>query len=413
MEPWVIAGLVAGGALLGGLLTAAYLVRKMRGKVQYMMDALEDRETNFRFDDRKPGFRKYHRALNRIRFLFEREKNEVAEREHFYGAILDRVSTAVMVMDLSPRQQGGVLYCNKAALNTLGVATLSNVRQLGVISDELVNLLLAPDEAQEQRCSYFNERGKITLSLCAVEARLQQKDVKIVMFSDVTRNLVHNEELSWNKLIRVLTHEIMNTVTPIASLSRALSEELDKGMEENEDCQVMKEGLDTIFTSAEGLIRFVNSYRSLTRVAAPQKKPFYLYELIDTVKCLTARQVEEAGAALEYREQTDDILLYADTGQLSQVFVNLVRNALQAGATLIRITAAIDFAEAVVVQVFNNGRPIEKDNQEEIFVPFYTTKPEGTGIGLSLSRQIMRQHNGNLCLERSDGSGTVFRLVFH
>ena len=157
----------------------------------------------------------------------------------------------------------------------------------------------------------------------------------------------------------------------------------------------------------------METYRSLTHVSAPVKRAFYVEELITKVRQLVTRQLEEAGASLTYCEKSDDILLYADENQLSQVLVNLVKNALQAGASKIEMSAEIDASENVLVAVSNNGRPISKESREEIFVPFYTTKQEGTGIGLSLSRQIMRLHNGSIKLLRSDDRGTVFELQFH
>ena len=217
-----------------------------------------------------------------------------------------------------------------------------------------------------------------------------------------------NEEMSWNKLIRVLTHEIMNTVTPIASLSHTLSMDITSSENKSVNREELKLGLDTISESARGLIKFVDTYRSLTRVSAPVKKAFYLQELIDRVTQLTREQISVSGATLSYIEKSEDILLYADEDQISQVLVNLIRNAIQAKAT----TIEIDFSEAVVVNISNNGTPISKENYEDIFVPFYTTKQEGTGVGLSLSRQIMRLHNGSISLVCSNEKNTVFKLQF-
>ena len=411
MNELAVIGIALGSAVAGALLSGSFLSRTMRRKVAYMLDALEDRETNFRFDEHKFFFRRYHRTLNRIRFLFEREKEEVIEREHYYGRILERVRTAVVVVDRSERREGRVLYCNTAALNLLGMATFSHVRQLKTVDEHLLELFEASGNGKEQRCAYYNERGKITVSLVAVETQIQDKAVRILMLNDVTDEAAQHEDLSWNKLIRVLTHEIMNTVTPISSLSHALSQGLDDGGEVVEK-EELQQGLETIYKSSEGLIKFVNNYRMLTRVAVPQKSPFFLRELIERVKNLTSSPVTQAKAELTYIEKSEDILLYADANQISQILVNLVKNALQAGATVIRVTGEIDFAEAVVISIFNNGRPIDAENQEEIFVPFYTTKSDGTGIGLSLSRQIMRLHNGSLDLERSDEKGTVFKMVF-
>ena len=412
MSELAVIGIALGSAVVGALLSGSYLSRKMRRKMAYMLDALEDRETNFRFDEHKIFFRRYHRTLNRIRVLFERQKEELTEREHYYGRILERVRTAVVVVDLTPRREGNVLYCNAAALNLLGMATFSHVRQLKTIDEELARLFVELGIGKEQRCAFYNERGKVTVSLMAAEMLLQDKTVRILMLNDVTEEVAQHEDLSWNKLIRVLTHEIMNTVTPISSLSHALSVGLEEQGATTLEREELKQGLNTIYKSSEGLIKFVNNYRSLTRIAAPQKTPFFLRELMDRVKSLVSSQVMATAATFCYVEKSEDILLYADANQISQILVNLVKNALQAGATEIKVTGEIDFAEAVVIRVCNNGRPIEQSNQEEIFVPFYTTKQDGTGIGLSISRQIMRLHNGSLDLERSDVKGTVFRLVF-
>ena len=212
-----------------------------------------------------------------------------------------------------------------------------------------------------------------------------------------------DESASWSKLFRVITHEIMNTVAPIASLSDALSKE--------EDLDV-KAGLETISESSKDLIRFVESYRSITQVAPPVRKAVMVDELIDRVMRLNKAKIAEQGASLTYQANTPDLLIYVDEGQIMQVFNNLIKNAVQAGATSIRITAALNSEDQTVIRVANNGKAIPLRQIDEIFVPFYTTKPNGTGIGLSLSKQIMLRHNGTLNLEQSDNQTTVFSLVF-
>ena len=212
-----------------------------------------------------------------------------------------------------------------------------------------------------------------------------------------------DESASWSKLFRVITHEIMNTVAPIASLSDALSKE--------EDLDV-KAGLETISESSKDLIRFVESYRSITQVAPPVRKAVMVDELIDRVMRLNKAKIAEQGATLTYQAKTLDLLIYVDEGQIMQVFNNLIKNAVQAGATSIRIIADLNSEDQTVIRVANNGKAIPLRQIEEIFVPFYTTKPNGTGIGLSLSRQIMVRHNGILNLEQSDNQMTVFSLVF-
>ena len=211
------------------------------------------------------------------------------------------------------------------------------------------------------------------------------------------------ESTSWSRLFRVITHEIMNTVAPIASLSDALSKE--------EDLDV-KAGLETISASSKDLIRFVESYRNFTEVAPPVRKAVMVDELVERVLRLNKAKVAESGATLTYQPRTTDLLIFADEGQIVQVFNNLIKNAVQAGANSIRITADLNKDDQTVIRVANNGRAIPLRHVEEIFVPFYTTKPNGTGIGLSLSRQIMVKHNGILTLEQSDSQLTIFALVF-
>ena len=225
----------------------------------------------------------------------------------------------------------------------------------------------------------------------------------------VERRRQQDEQESWTKLLRVLTHEIMNTVSPIASLSEALSHyanvpEADREMD-------IKAGLETIASSSKDLISFVESYRELAGVARPIPKALMLDQLVNKVIELTREQCLEEGVLCTYYPKTDDILIYADESQISRILINLIKNAIQAKATHIHISAEIDSNEQTLIHVYNDGVPISPESQEQIFIPFFTTKQDGSGIGLSLSRQIMRAHNGTIDLTRSDDQGTEFTLT--
>ena len=375
--------------------------RKMRGKVAYMLDALEDKELNFRFDEKRIRGRQFNKTLNRLRNIFDKERHEIIEQEKYFGLMLDHVKTGIAVVE----DDGRVAYSNNTALSLLGIATFGHIRQLRTVSDSLYEAFHTISDGTEERASYYNESGKMTISLTASEATIGKDTVRIIAFNDISSEIAENEQQSWSKLIRVLTHEIMNTVTPISSLSETL---LDfDGLSDD-----LKNGLSTISQSSKGLIKFVDSYRNLTRVAPPVKKAFYFRELVERVISLTREQAVMSGATCTYVEKSDDILLYADEGQITQIMINLVKNAIQADAKNITITAHITLSEQTVISVANDGLPISRESQDEIFVPFFTTKQEGTGIGLSLSRQIMRLHNGSLTLTRSDENGTIFTLLF-
>ena len=237
---------------------------------------------------------------------------------------------------------------------------------------------------------HFKEKSALNRALNRIKGIFERRDAA-------------NEESSQNKLFRVMTHEIMNTVAPIASLSDALLTE--EGVD-------VKAGLETISASSKDLIRFVESYRSMTQAQPPVRKAVMVDELMDRVLLLNKTKIAEQGATLTYQANTPDLLIYADEGQIMMVFNNLIKNAVQAGATSIRITADLNSEDQTVIRVANNGKAIPLRQTEEIFIPFYTTKPNGTGIGLSLSRQIMVRHNGNLLLEQSDQNLTVFVVVF-
>ena len=287
---WHIIGACVIVAIVVAVIATLRTRRKDIKKVAYMMDALEDGELNFRFQDKN----KFNRTLNRIRTIFEKQ-----------------------------RQQ--------------------------------------------------------------------------------------HEQDSWTKLIRVLTHEIMNTVSPIASLSDALSKSMDGTGHSELD---VKAGLDTISDSSKNLIKFVETYRELSGVARPLKKAIDLQELMDKVIGLDQELLAEKGAVCTYTPEEPDLMVYADEGQISQILINLIKNALQAGAKHVNITGRMGKEDDVILRIANDGGPIPVAAQEQIFVPFYTTKKEGSGIGLSLARQIMRQHNGTIDLLRSDVNETVFELRF-
>ena len=223
------------------------------------------------------------------------------------------------------------------------------------------------------------------------------------------RQRQQHEQDSWTKLIRVLTHEIMNTVTPIAALSDALSKSVDENGNSEMD---IKAGLSIISDSSNNLIKFVQTYRQLSGVARPLRKAISLKELIDKTITLEGEHLSAHNAACTYQTTNPNLIIYADEGQIQQILINLIKNALQASATKIGIESGTLNADEIFLRIANNGAPIPASNQEQIFIPFFTTKPDGSGIGLSISRQILRQHNATITLVKSDVNETVFEIVF-
>lgn len=391
-----------GGAVIAALtyiVTRAATRRKLIGKIDFMSDALDSGETAFRYSESRWRNRRLNKSLNRLRSIFEAEKADIRERERYFGTMLDHVQSGVIVIDGEK-----IDYSNTVAKGFLGMAEISSLRQIGRLSPDLANAFREASE-MESRASFISERGMVQFSISACTARLHGKEVSIVTFNDITREMENNESESWTRLIRVLTHEIMNTVTPVASLSSALSQNLDSYSAED-----IRSALGTIASSSEGLISFVQSYRSLTHISAPVRKAFYLKDLVnDSVNIAKANW---PSVNVLYRELSSDVILYADYGQMSQVLNNLIKNAVQAGAGNISITASIDKREQTVIDIANDGEPISASGQEQLFVPFYTTKgTSGTGVGLSLCRQIVRLNGGTIKLSSSTPEATVFTIV--
>lgn len=391
-----------GGAVIAALtyiVTRAATRRKIIGKIDFMSDALDSGETAFRYSESRWRNRRLNKSLNRLRSIFEAEKADIRERERYFGTMLDHVQSGVIVIDGEK-----IDYSNTVAKGFLGMAEISSLRQIGRISPDLANAFREASE-MESRASFISERGTVQFSISACTARLHGKEVSIVTFNDITREMENNESESWTRLIRVLTHEIMNMVTPVASLSSALSQNLDSYSAED-----IRSALGTIASSSEGLISFVQSYRSLTHISAPVRKAFYLKDLVnDSVNIAKANW---PSVNVLYRELSSDVILYADYGQISQVLNNLIKNAVQAGAGNVSITASIDKREQTVIDIANDGEPISASGQEQLFVPFYTTKgTSGTGVGLSLCRQIVRLNGGTIKLSSSTPEATVFTIV--
>lgn len=394
--------IVLGGAVIAALtyiVTRAATRRKIIGKIDFLSDALDSGETAFRYSESRWRNRRLNKSLNRLRSIFEAEKADIRERERYFGTMLDHVQSGVIVIDGEK-----IDYSNTVAKGFLGMAEISSLRQIGRISPDLANAFREASE-MESRASFISERGTVQFSISACTAKLHGKEVSIVTFNDITREMENNESESWTRLIRVLTHEIMNTVTPVASLSSALSQNLDSYSAED-----IRSALGTIASSSEGLISFVQSYRSLTHISAPVRKAFYLKDLVnDSVNIAKANW---PSVNVLYRELSSDVILYADYGQMSQVLNNLIKNAVQAGAGNVSITASIDKREQTVIDIANDGEPISASGQEQLFVPFYTTKgSSGTGVGLSLCRQIVRLNGGTIKLSSSTPEATVFTIV--
>ena len=363
-------------------------------KVTFLFDAIDNGDFSFNFPTEK-GFKEdkiLHKSLNRIKLFLQHTREEQMNREKYYEQILNAVDTGILVVD----SHDNILQHNQAALRLLDTDVLTHMNQVkGKLKDEH----LAKHETQ---------------------AMLKDKHVRIIALSDVSHELSNQEVDSWIKLIRVLTHEIMNTITPVTSLSETL---LTRVTEDKD----LKQGLETIHKTGTELLAFVNNYRRFTHVPQPQPALFYVEPFLERMALLCNHEVEISVSP-------KDLLVYADESLLSHVVTNLLKNAveafrekeredkqecrsadLQSAASkkaFIRLQAYANAQESIIIDVSNNAGLIPEDVASHIFIPFFTTKPEGSGIGLSLSRQIMRVSGGSLSLHQDKTQGiTTFRII--
>lgn len=347
--------------------------RRTIGKVTFLFNAIDNLDFSFNFPEQGRD-RLVNESLNRIRRILETARREAIERERYYEQIINAVSTGIMVVD----ERGCVLQHNEAALRLLGV-----------------EMLTFESQAAEKLASEDFSKRETT-------AMLHDKKVRIVAFSDIRNELSSREMESWTKLIRVLTHEIMNNVAPITSLSETLSHKSD-------DSEI-KEGLSVINSTGKQLLTFVDNYRRMTLIPQPQPKLFYVKPFLERMVAISK----------EYSKTSDihqdlslpDLLLYADESLIAHVVTNILKNAVEAGATSITLAAYTAPDDSVCIDISNNGKPIPSEEAQQIFVPFFTTKPTGSGIGLSISRQIMKQSGGSIELIPSGNATTLFRLRF-
>ena len=362
-------------------------------KVRFLFDAIDNGDFSFNFPTEKRNKEDniLHQSLNRIKFFLQHTREEQMEREKYYEQILNAVDTGIMVVD----SHDNILQHNQAALRLLDTDVLTHMNQVkGKLKDEH----LAKHETQ---------------------AMLKDKHVRIIALSDVSHELSNQEVDSWIKLIRVLTHEIMNTITPVTSLSETLLKELDNEEQNAAEPQPteqakLKQGLETIHKTGTELLAFVNNYRRFTHVPQPQPALFYVEPFLERMAMLCNHEVE-----IEVTPK--DLLAYADESLISHVVTNLLKNAVEAFNGLqsepvtkasIRLHAYTNEQESVIIDVSNNAGLIPDDIASHIFIPFFTTKSEGSGIGLSLSRQIMRVSGGSLSLHQDKAQGiTTFRIV--
>ena len=408
--------------------------------ILFLLNALETGDFTFHFRETKLSGREreLNRMMNRIKDILAKARKEIIENEKFQAVILESVSTGIIIMD----ENNQIVEINSAVNKLLGLPVFTHINQLAPLDKSLPDMIRNLNDTDTKSLKIANEREEVQLSLRSSTVLVRGVKLKIISLSNIRSEMDHMELDSWIRLIRVMTHEIMNSIAPVTSLTDTLlsaywqqytiaSPEagesvqaddaaesqagLESAAEERVDPLIENtiEALQTINTTAKGLVNFVNSYRKFTGIPKPQMAPVSLQQLIEQTITLEAATLEEWNVTVTLQLPPQPMMVTLDESQIKQVLLNLLKNAVEATAGEggeIRIALTRE-REKLHLDLCNNGRPIPEEVLPNIFVPFFTTKESGTGIGLSLSRYIMRLHGGTLT-HFTDGDWTVFRLTF-
>ncbi len=390
-------------------------------KISYFLDSVQNEDSTLSFPVNitdKP-IREIYLGLNKVNKQIQQLKIESRQQEQYFQTLLEHVGTGIVTFNT----KGLVLHANSAAKKMLGVNILTHLNQLEKVNLNLFQAIRNIQPFDRKLVSVLSESGSIQLSIKATPFKTKDDELILLAVQDIRNELDEKELDSWMKLIRVLMHEIMNSISPITSISESLCKffmidgrpALPEEVTET-TIQTTLRGLSVIKEQGNGLMLFVESYRKLTRLPKPDKKIFRVEDLISRIKVLYTSLENSEIIKLTVTVNPQEMELFADENLISQVLINLTKNALQANEKnpegKIQVIAGINSEHRPEIRVVDNGPGIPDEILEQIFVPFFTTRENGSGIGLSLSRQIMRLHGGRLQVRSVLGKETVFSLIF-
>ncbi|MEO9806550.1 MAG: ATP-binding protein [Reichenbachiella sp.] len=366
----------------------------------------------------------YHQFNNVIKKF--REIRAEKEAQHQYlRTIVQHVGIGIITFD----KTGEIQIINSTAKSLLGVDLIKNVKQLKSVSKELVDSLMELKTGGRDLMKIEKKGEDVQLAIYAIELMRRDEEFKLISIQNIKSELEEKEMDAWQNLIRVLTHEIMNSVTPISSLAATVESELESQINSKDfkieniskdDLEDFHMALHTIHKRSEGLIKFVSDFRNLTRIPIPNHEDLLICDLIRPILSLLRFDIEQNEINVNLNIEPEHLMIRADKEQVEQVLINLIKNAIQAMGENeeldkpkeISICTVVESDERILVKIKDNGTGIDEEALKKVFIPFFTTKKSGSGIGLSLSKQIMRKHNGNISVQSVVNEGTEFTLTF-
>ena len=397
-------------------------VERTNTRLSQFLQSIRHSDFSSSFSDKGLGksFDDLNNSFTEVIEEFKKHRSEKEEHFNYLQTVVQHVSMGIIAY----KRDGKVDIFNHAVKRLLKVRNIRVISELGKVKEELPEILLKLRAGDRTLIRLYIEDELLQISAYATEFRMRGEDYTLVSLQDISSELDEKEIESWQKLIRVLTHEITNSITPISSLAATvremlLEEESGKPVLKSldpEDLEGVQEAMDTIQNRSQGLLNFVEVYRNLTRIPKPNFRYFRMTEIFKRSERLLKPKMDELGIQCTHKVFPPDLMITADPDLVDQVVINLIMNAMHAikgkDNAQISILATVNSYNRIVIDFKDNGSGIKPDILDKIFMPFFTSKKHGSGIGLSLSRQIMQLHKGSISVKSKPDEGTVITLTF-
>jgi len=404
---------------LGQIFFLNFYMNRIHRDIRKFMDALRSQDTTQLFNDRKKEryFGKLYASFNEITRKFRLVRIEKEVENQFFRETIKQSASGIMAVT----EDEQISLINAAALQLFGVDELKSLSELKGIHPEFADLV-ASEDIRNHQVTILVKGKMVQMAVKATEMNLDGTAVRIYSFLDISREMARNEVEAWQKLIRVLNHEITNSVVPLHILSTSLFDLFKDGERQLKASEIDDEvvdrtilGLATIIKRSGGLKDFLDTYKSFTDIGEPSCSNIRISEMFDHIISLLEKELAHSGVKIIQDIHPPELKFVADEKLIEQTIINLVRNSMFAlekkDSPEIRLKA-IQFDGKVSIEVADNGSGISKEIIDSIFIPFFTTRKEGSGIGLSLARQIMQMHNGVIHVDTHEGRGSTFTLSF-
>lgn len=410
------------GLLLVWVLQIIYLIyyiRRINRELARFLFAFEHEDSTMVFDSENAdiSFEKLYKGFNNILASFGKLRIEKEKSFIFLQRLVEHIGIGLIAFT----SEDEILITNRAFKDIFQLFHLKSVKSLSKIKNEFPDLVKNMNDGDQELVKMELAGKLVHLAIRVTDFKLENTDIRIVSFQDIKNEIEQQEMEAWQKLIRVLTHEILNSVIPVTLLSKSLIDKFELNGESKKPDEIsgkniddLLRGLNTINKRSKGLAKFVEEYRNVTQLTTLSLSDFSIKAFLLNIKTLFAEEIKERGIDFDISSPAD-FKITADEKLLEQVIINLVRNSIHAVEDVARPAISLNAFEKrnqKIIQVRDNGTGIPPDLIDSIFIPFFTTREKGSGIGLSLSRQIMRLHNGTISVESKENEGTTFTLLF-